>query len=98
MKKLFLAVLIVCFLSGTAWASLTGLAAHEKYLYPVVRVSCGNGSGSGTIIYSDMVEPGKYSTYVLTNHHVIASAIRIAEEWDSDLGKEIKKEIRSIIF
>jgi len=79
-------------------ASLTGLEAHEKYLYPVVRVSCGSSSGSGTIIYSGMVESEKYSTYILTNHHVIAGAIRIADEWDSDLGKEIKKEIRSIVY
>lgn len=98
MKKIFLAVLIVCFLSGTAWASLTGLPAHEKYLYPVVRVSVDRGSGSGTIIYSDLVEDGKYSTYILTNHHVIASAIRITSEWDSDLGKEVKRESRSIVY
>ena len=100
MKKYLFAFLVVCFLftSSAALASLTGLAAHEKYLYPVVRVSAGNSTGSGTIVYSKDIGDGKHSTYVLTNHHVIASAIRITDEWDSDLGKEVKKEIRAIIY
>ena len=85
-----------------ALSAMTGIEAHEKYIYPVVRVSQGRfgGGGSGTIIYSklDAKENWKYSTYILTNHHVISGAIKIEEKWDSDLAKEVKKEKRSIIY
>lgn len=71
---------------------------HLRYLYPVVRVTSGNSTGSGTVIYSKENESGKYSTYVLTNYHVIASSIRIATEWDSNLKKDVKIEKRSIVY
>lgn len=83
-----------------ALSAMTGIEAHEKYIYPVVRVSHGRWGGSGTIIYSkiDTEQNWKYSTYILTNHHVISGAITIEEKWDSDLAKEIKKEKRSIVY
>ena len=92
---------------GLANAALTGKEAHERYIYPSVRVSVGYGGGSGTVVYSKLQEisedtaaedVGKYSTYILTNYHVIASAIDIVEEWNSDLGEKIKKEKRDIVY
>lgn len=83
-----------------ALSAMAGIRAHEKYIYPVVRITHGPWGGSGTVIYSeiDTEQKSKYSTYVLTNHHVIAQAIRIEEKWDSDLAKEVKKEKRSIVY
>ena len=55
--------------------------------------------GSGTIIYSEPCEDGKgYHTYVITNHHVIASAIDITKEWDTNLQKDVQVERRSAVF
>lgn len=111
MKKyrhfVLIAILAIVFLSfiGGASAALTGKEAHERYIYPSVRVSVGYGGGSGTVVYSNLSVPhGKdttytgYSTYVLTNHHVIAGAIDIKEEWDPDIGKKVKKEKRSVVY
>ena len=97
------AFLLVCILVVGLMAALgamTGIKAHEKYIYPVVRVSHGPWGGSGTVIYSkqDTKENWKYSTYVLTHHHVIAQAIKIEEKWDTDLQKNVKKEKRAIVY
>jgi len=83
-----------------SFAFMSGKEAHEKYIYPIVRVSTGDVGGSGTIIYSDLkyIDASAFSTYVLTNHHVIANAIRITDVWDSNLKKEIKEEKRSIVY
>ncbi len=99
MKKILVFLLISAFvLISTSWAVMTGKEAHEKYIYPVVRVTTQSGGGSGTVVYSQESTDGKWETYILTNHHVIDSAIRIFEEWDSDEGKDIKKEKRSIVY
>lgn len=86
-----------------SWGAMTGLEAHEKYIYPIVRITIPQaGSGSGTIIYSEYEAIGgkipKASTYVLTNYHVIDAAITIEEKWDSDLQKQVKKEKRAIVY
>jgi len=92
-------MLLLAFTASQSFAFLEGKEAHEKYIYPIVRVSTGEAGGSGTIIYSGRdKEEGPFSTYVLTNHHVIASAIRITDVWDSNLKKEIKEEKRSIVY
>lgn len=78
----------------TAFPAMTGLKAHEKYIYPMVNC---NGA-SGTIIYSKSDADNIYSTYILTNYHVISGAIRIVSKWDSDLQKDAKTEKRSIIY
>ena len=83
---------------ASAFAALTGNQAHEKYIYPIVRVSVGTGGGSGSIIYSKLGGYSKYSTYILTNFHVVSDAISISDEWDSDLQKNIKKEKRNIVY
>ena len=44
---------------------------HVEMLYPTVLVRVGSGTGSGTVIYSDLNENQEYESYVLTNWHVI---------------------------
>ena len=94
---------IVCF-SSLSFANLTGKEGHEKYVYPIVRVSDNSGTGSGTVVYSEgkvdgyKSEKEMFSTYILTNHHVISGAIKIEKEWDTQLQKEVKKERRSVVY
>ena len=97
MKKLAMTLSILLILTISAFAEFTDEEEHQKFLYPVVRISYGYTGGSGTVIYSQVDAEGSYSTYVLTNHHVISDAISISEEWDSDLQKQVKKEKRDII-
>jgi len=93
-------LLFIVFTAIQSFAFMSGKEAHEAYIYPIVRVSTGDVGGSGTVIYSfhKEGEQDRFSTYVLTNHHVIASAIRITDVWDSNLKKEIKEEKRSIVY
>jgi len=70
---------------------------HKEVLYSQVRVKTGGVGGSGTIIYSAKGENGEYNTYILTCHHVIESAIKVKVEWDSKLGRDIKKEYRQLV-
>lgn len=98
-KKILIAIIATVFLSFgcIASAALSGKEAHERYIYPSVRVTVGYGGGSGTVVYSKEAD-GKYSTFVLTNHHVIAGAISVVDEWNTDLQKKIKKEKRSVVY
>jgi len=103
MKKLIIVICVLLIGVSVSFAALTGLDAHEKYVYPVVRVSAGGGTGSGTVVYSrDTTKEGEtskgYSTYILTNYHVIAAAIKITEEWDSKLQKNRDIERRSTCY
>jgi len=103
MKRLIVLIAIALFLMGsTTYAFMSGEKAHTAMIYPVVRITTGNTAGSGTIIYSKLngYDSGKetYSTYVLTNQHVVDGAITISEEWDSVLGEDVKKEKRGIIY
>ena len=70
-----------------------------EMLYPTVMVDLSDGQGSGTIIFSgvrkhDSWRDEKVWTLVLTNHHVIASAVSIEEEFDPKKQKMIQKETR----
>jgi S1-C subfamily serine protease len=68
----------------------------KSVLYPVVRVRAPKGTGSGTIIYSQKV--GKnFETYVLTNHHVIQSAIKVQQKYDSFVGQNTPQETRMTV-
>lgn len=98
--KGLIAIIIAVFFLTPAYAEPPAhlVADHESMIYPVVRVVEGRGSGSGTVIYSQPDEVGKYETYVLTNHHVIDRAIKITEEWCSTSGKDIKQERRSVVY
>ena len=104
-KRLILPAAIILMLAIVAGLALRGyakasddefiLAQHTKLLYPVARV---NDAGSGTIIYSKLTDGDKYSTWVLTNHHVIEDKIKIEEEWDSYIQKNVKREKREIVY
>ncbi len=70
-----------------------------QMLYPTVMVDLSNGQGSGTIIFSgkrkhESWKDEKVWTLVLTNHHVIASAVSIEEEFDPKKQKMLQKETR----
>ena len=70
-----------------------------EMLYPTVMVDLSDGQGSGTIIFSgkrkhESWKDEKVWTLVLTNQHVIASAVSIEEEFDPKKQKNIQKETR----
>ena len=65
-----------------------------EMLYPSVMVDVGSGQGSGTVIYSGWRDDGEAWTMVLTNHHVIKTAVKLVEEFDPKKGKEVKREHR----
>ena len=67
---------------------------HTEMLYPTVLVRVGNGSGSGTVVYSKPDEDQKYESFVLTNWHVIQSNILIKNEWSSEKKERIDTETR----
>ena len=89
---------IALLVAMTSWAApLSTGELHRCCLYPTVRVTTAEAGGSGTFLWSIPVEPGRFAHYVLTNHHVIESAIKISEEWDSLKKKEIKVERRQTV-
>jgi S1-C subfamily serine protease len=92
---LLVAILAFCAVPSLALSAMSTEALHEKLIYPVVRV---NEGGSGTIVYSKPNDDGGYSTYVLTNYHVVDNAISVVNQWDSDLQKEVKIEKRKLIY
>ena len=70
-----------------------------EMLYPTVMVDLGQGQGSGTIIFSGKRKHESWAdekvwTLVLTNYHVIRSAVNIEEEFDPKKGKNVQKETR----
>jgi S1-C subfamily serine protease len=70
-----------------------------EMLYPTVMVDLSDGQGSGTVVFSgkrkhESWKDEKVWTLVLTNHHVIASAVSIEEEFDPKKQKNIQKETR----
>ena len=69
---------------------------HEQMLYPVVRVRTGKAAGSGTVLWSKK-EDSVVWTYVMTNHHVISSAISVKDVWNPLMGRNIKQEFRSTV-
>ncbi len=91
--RLLLCVSAVLLFAAAPGYAMTEEAAHQKFIYPVVRVTTNQTGGSGTVIYS---KGG--STYVLTNHHVIQAAVKIEEEWNPALAKMVKKEKRAIVY
>ena len=66
-------------------------ALHKDILYPVVRVRAGGAGGSGVIIYSepDPKHEGKYINILLTCQHVVDGCIKIKDEWDALLKREV---------
>lgn len=71
---------------------------HKKILYPTVLVRTKKAGGSGTVIYSRRHPDGDgFLTYVLTNHHVIESAISFEEIFDDVVGRAVKVPIRDVV-
>ena len=64
-----------------------------EMLYPSVMVDNGKAQGSGTVIYSGWRDDEAW-TMILTNHHVIKSAVKLVEEFDPKKGTEVKREHR----
>ena len=64
-------------------------------MYPVVRVRAGQAGGSGVLIYSepDPQDEGKYINILLTCEHVIDGAIKLRDEWDAILKREVKRDV-----
>ena len=75
------------------------IALHNECMETCVRVSTRKAGGSGTVIYSELIPKSKnrFETYVLTNHHVIESAITIRERYESSLGKNVDEELRKTV-
>ena len=70
---------------------------HEKILVPCVRVRAGTAGGSGTVLYSEPnEEEGSYSTYVLTNHHVVDNLIKVDKKWSTLLKRDVKTDVFGI--
>ena len=68
---------------------------HHEMVYPAVRMLAGNVGGSGTVIYSAPDSRGKVHTLVIGCHHVIESLIKIKEEWEPRVGRNVKVERRA---
>lgn len=73
------------------------VALHEQVLYSTVRVRTDTAGGSGTVLHSKQNAKGEFETYVLTNHHVVNDAIEVKKVWDSRLGRDVKRDIRSTV-
>jgi len=68
---------------------------HKEIIWPTVRIRAKSAWGSGTVVYSKQDKEGKYHTYVLTCHHVVADNIKVEKLWDQKVGMDVKREIRS---
>ena len=53
----------------------------------------GTAGGSGTVIYSKGNDREGYSTYVLSNEHVVDNNINVKERWDALLRRDIKDQV-----
>lgn len=92
------------FLSTVAFFALVALAfageiedLHKSILYPTVRIRAEGRVGSGAIFTSIQNKKGMYDTYILTNFHIVDSAILIKEEWNPLTQKMEKKETRATV-
>ncbi len=71
---------------------------HSQMLYPTVRVKTNRATGSVTIFYSDdRDEKNVFDTFIFTNHHVVADAIRVVKKWNSLLGRKEDKEVTELV-
>jgi len=75
-------------------AEAVPVAEHEQMLYPTVLVRLGDGTGSGTVIYSAQNAAGEYESYVLTNYHVIRNYVKLTKIWDSEKKEHVETETR----
>jgi len=75
--------------------SLSQVEIHEKVLYPVTKVLAGQAGGSGVLVYSkeDPDKAGSFINIALTCQHVIDGAIKVSEQWDNILKKDVKTDV-----
>ena len=97
-STVFLAVILML---GTSLAyanpkqnSITPEQEHMEMLYPTVLVRLERGTGSGTVIYSELNEDQEYESYVLTNNHVIQNYVKVSKIWNSELKEHVETENR----
>jgi len=69
---------------------------HEEMLFNVALIRTGQGSGSGTVIYS-AEQDGVWATYILTNYHVISNAIRRQTICCDEDGEKYDVERRGLV-
>ena len=74
--------------------SITPEQEHMEMLYPTVLVRLERGTGSGTVIYSELNEDQEYESYVLTNNHVIQNYVKVSKIWNSELKEHVETENR----
>ena len=99
MFVVILAATLLLSFNSVAQESEAPVKKITEMLYPTVMVDLGENKGSGTIIFSgirphESWKKEKIWTLVLTNHHVISSAVSITEEFDPKEGKNTQKETR----
>jgi len=93
-------VLICALIAAAVSATPAYVQRHTDMIYNTTLVQSGNGSGSGTVLFSAEVEDdGKTEihTYILTNFHVIKNSVSVKEEWSSREGKNVKREKRETV-
>jgi len=100
-KKLsiFVAAFVAVFLVTTNLMAQPPVKKITEMLYPTVLVDLGRARGSGTIIFSavrphESWKEERVWSLVLTNQHVIDSAVSITNEFDPKVGKNVQKETR----
>ena len=72
-------------------------ALSRELLLPNCRIRSSNVGGSGTVIYSKENTRGTFSTYVLTNHHVVANNIKHEKKWSTLLKRDIKDDVLGLV-
>lgn len=70
---------------------------HKKIALPCVRIRTRVAGGSGTVLYSKENDEGEFSTYILTNHHVVADCIKIEKKWSSLLKAYRKEDVFEMV-
>ena len=74
--------------------TLTLEQKHKLMLSPMVKVTSERAGGSGTVIYSQESDSkGEFSTYILTNEHVVDSLITVEDKWSSLLRRSRKVDV-----
>jgi len=64
---------------------------HREILWPTVRIRADKAWGSGTLIYSKPDDKGKFHSYIITCHHVVADNIKLKKKFDQVVGFDVKK-------
>lgn len=93
----YLAIITILFLStfmSLAQEKTIAIKKSEGMLYAMVRIRSASSTGSGTILYSeDREKDGRFKTFILTNHHVVESAIKIEKKWNNLFQRYEDKEV-----